>query len=301
MRLDGVRKSYGMFGRRKPVLQGLDLAVPEGGVHGLLGPNGSGKTTSLRIALGLTAADAGAVTVLGRAVPRDLPLVMAQVGALVERPRLVPQWSGRFNLRVLAQVAGVSNGRVEECLEQVGMTERAEVAFKVCSLGMKQRLGIAAALLKSPRLLILDEPGNGLDPAGIHEVRQLMMSIAATGDTTVIVSSHQLSEVEQMCDRLYIVSAGQLVAAGTVAEIAGQRSNPDLLVHVNDAAAACELLRSAGFDADVHAGNVLVRAPQDASAVTFTLTTAGQRVAAVIPQASSLEERFLALTTKAKL
>ena len=191
----GAHKSYRR--RRKPperALDGLDLVVETGGVHGFLGPNGSGKTTTIRMLLGLVSADAGELRLLGQPVPQALPDVIGQVGALVETPLFFHNFSGRLNLRLLADTAGVSPSRVEECLELVGLRDRGDDRFKGYSLGMKQRLGIAAALLKEPRLLILDEPSNGLDPAGIREVRELVKQLGSDGRTTVFLSSHLLAE-----------------------------------------------------------------------------------------------------------
>ncbi|MEO6822432.1 MAG: ATP-binding cassette domain-containing protein, partial [Candidatus Nanopelagicales bacterium] len=170
-----AHKSYRRV--RKPptmAVDGLDLLVEQGGVHGFLGPNGSGKTTTIRMLLGLVRPDSGELRIFDQAVPECLPQVIADVGALVETPLFYARFSGRLNLTLLADVAGVPAARVEECLELVDLRDRAADRFKGYSLGMKQRLGIAAALLKNPRLLILDEPTNGLDPAGIREVRELI-------------------------------------------------------------------------------------------------------------------------------
>ena len=169
----GAHKTYTRF--RKPpekAVDGLDLVVEQGGVHGFLGPNGSGKTTTIRMLLGLVGSDGGDLRLFGRPVPHALPEVVPHIGALVETPLFFPNYTGRLNLRLLADVAGVSTARVEECLEIVDLRDRADDKFKGYSLGMKQRLGIAAALLKAPRLLILDEPSNGLDPQGIVDVRR---------------------------------------------------------------------------------------------------------------------------------
>jgi ABC-2 type transport system ATP-binding protein len=190
----GAHKTYRR--RRKPperALNGLDLQVDTGGVHGFLGPNGSGKTTTIRMLLGLISADTGDMRLLGQPVPSALPEVIGSVGALVETPLFFPNFSGRLNLRLLAETAGVPRPRVEECLELVQLRDRADDRFKSYSLGMKQRLGIAAALLKNPQLLILDEPSNGLDPAGIRQVRELIQRLGRERRTTVFLSSHMLA------------------------------------------------------------------------------------------------------------
>ena len=175
-------------------------------MHGFQGPNGSGKTTTIRVLLGLVSADAGEVRLLDRAVPGELPGVIASVGALVETPLFFPGFSGRVNLQLLAEVGGLPRAPVEECLELVELRDRAGDLFRGYSLGMKQRLGMAAALLKSPRLLVLDEPSNGLDPAGIRDVRELIRRLGADGRTTVLLSSHLLAEIEQVCDSVSILA-----------------------------------------------------------------------------------------------
>jgi len=225
----GVSKTYRRTYRRRGktslrALDGLDLVVDSGGVHGFLGPNGSGKTTTIRALLGLIRVDAGELTLFDRPVPSALPQVIGAVGALVETPLFFPNFSGQLNLRLLAQTAGVPPSRVEEVLEVVELRERADERFKGYSLGMKQRLGIAAALLKAPRLLVLDEPSNGLDPAGIRDVRELIRRLGHDGRTTVFLSSHLLAEVEQICDRVSILAHGRCVASGPVSAVLAGRS-----------------------------------------------------------------------------
>src|SRR3954452_24372265 len=191
VQLVAVSKTYRRRGGApQKAMDQLDLLVETGGVHGFLGPNGSGKTTTIRVLLGLVAADHGEARLFDRPVPQALPEVIADVGALVETPLFFPGFSGRLNLRLLAETGGVPRSRVGEGLELVDLTDRAEDRFKGYSLGMKQRLGIAAALLKAPRLLILDEPSNGLDPAGIRDVRELIRRLGSDGHTTVLLSSH---------------------------------------------------------------------------------------------------------------
>ncbi len=299
--LMGVRKSFRRLGSLESsvVLDGLDFVVPEGGVHGFLGPNGAGKTTSLRIMLGLVRADGGTSKILGRSVPSELGTVLAQVGALVDAPRLFPQWSGRYNLQVLAKYAGLAPYRVEQCLDLVGMSEQAETPFKGCSLGMKQRLGIAAAVLKDPRLLILDEPANGLDPAGIREIRDLVKQLGASGRTTVLVSSHQLQEVELMCDRVSILSRGRLVASGAMSDLERTYGVPDVVIRVDDTLASKLVLNEAGFTCEVQDGCLVVRSPGDPAVLNQLLAAKGHFASALVPQGASLESSFLELTTEA--
>src|SRR3954449_7307557 len=238
--MEAVTKTYrGRRGRPpQKALDDMDLLVESGGVHGFLGPNGSGKTTSIRVLLGLVTADSGTARIFDRPVPEALPEVIGHVGALVETPLFFPNFSGRRNLQLLAEVAGVPRARVDECLEIVDLHERAGDRFKGYSLGMKQRLGIAAALLKSPQLLILDEPSNGLDPAGIRDVRELIRRLGRDGRTTVLLSSHLLAEIQQVADHVSILARGRCVAAGPVNEVLARGSSGAVRIRVPDAATA---------------------------------------------------------------
>ena len=206
----GLRKSYGS----RLALDGLDLSVPEGFVYGFLGPNGAGKTTTMRLLTGLLHPDAGSIELLGRPFTRGDRQRLFEVGALVESPSFYPYLSGRANLRALAAAgAPVAKGRIEELLELVGLRERARDKVSGYSLGMKQRLGIAGALLSDPKLLLLDEPANGLDPAGIVAMRETLRRLAASGKT-VFVSSHLLAEVQVLADVVGIIAKGRLVREG---------------------------------------------------------------------------------------
>jgi ABC-type multidrug transport system ATPase subunit len=197
----------------------VSLTVRRGEVYGFLGPNGAGKTTTLRMLLGLIRPTSGTASVLGR--PPGDPESLARIGALVESPAFYPYLSGRDNLRVIARYAGVPKTRIEAALEQVDLKDRARDKFSTYSLGMKQRLGVAATLLKDPELLILDEPTNGLDPAGMADMRDLIRSLGF-GERTVLLSSHLLGEVEQICDRVGVISGGRLIAESTVEELRGK-------------------------------------------------------------------------------
>ena len=292
-----VTKTYRR--RRKPALRaldGLDLTVEAGGVHGFLGPNGSGKTTTIRALLGLVGVDRGELRLFGQQVPAALPAVIGGVGALVETPLFFPNFSGRLNLRLLAQTAGVPRSRIEEVLEVVDLTDRADERFKGYSLGMKQRLGIAAALLKEPRLLILDEPSNGLDPAGIRDVRELLRRLGHDGRTTVFLSSHLLAEVEQVCDHVSIMARGRCVASGPVASVLAGRSSGDVRLRVQDDAAARALLERAGYQVSAKDGLLHVSAVADPPAITRLLGEHGHWLAELTPVAVDLEDVFLELT-----
>jgi ABC-2 type transport system ATP-binding protein len=300
--MEAVTKTYrGRRGRPpQKALDSLDLLVENGGVHGFLGPNGSGKTTSIRVLLGLVSADAGTARIFDRPVPEALPEVIGHVGALVETPLFFPNFSGRRNLQLLAEVAGVSRARVDECLDVVDLRDRAVDRFKGYSLGMKQRLGIAAALLKQPRLLILDEPSNGLDPAGIRDVRELIRRLGHDGHTTVLLSSHLLAEVQQVCDSVTILARGRRVATGPVADVLASRSTGDVRVRVPDAAVAASMLADAGFvvsPPELPDGRtLLVQGVAAAGEVTRILAQQGVFLEELTPMTADLESAFLAIT-----
>ena len=242
----GLRKSYRTRRGRLMAVAGLDLMVPAGGVHGFLGPNGSGKTTTIRMLLGLIRADAGEIEVFGEDVPTRLPDVIDRIGAIVEQPKFFPSFSGHKNLQLLASGIGAPAARVGQVLEEVGLGDRARSKYRTYSLGMKQRLAIAATLLKDPELLIFDEPTNGLDPAGIHEIRATMRGLADSGKT-VLVSSHILSEVQQVADTVSIIGRGRLLAQGAVDDILDAGSQESARVGIADPARAATVLAEAGF------------------------------------------------------
>jgi len=290
-----VHKTFRRRGHSRPALSGMTLQVPAQGVHGFLGPNGSGKTTTLRVLLGLVRADSGSMTVLGKRVPEQLPSVIAQVGALIETPLFFPTYSGRRNLSLLAGVASLPASRVEEVLEQVGLRERAGDRVKTYSLGMRQRLGIGAALLKKPRLLILDEPSNGLDPAGIREVRQLLRRLGDSG-VSVLLSSHLLSEVQQVCDSVSIVSGGRQITAGPVASVLAGASSGDVRVVLADLDAGARVLAAAGIGLERRPDALLARAVGDPARISELLAREGLYLRELTPVAADLESVFLQLT-----
>ena len=293
----GLRKEYPRLrGGRTVALDGLDLSVPEGGVFGFLGPNGAGKTTTIRCLLGLVRASGGRGRLLGADVPGGLPAVVGRVGSIVETPAAYPRFSGRTNLALLAKVAGVGRSRVREVLEQVGLAERADDLVRTYSFGMKQRLGIGAALLKDPELLILDEPANGLDPAGIVEVRELIRRLGAEG-RTVFISSHILTEVQQVADRVAVLSRGRAVASGPVAEVLSGGRAAELTVRVADVAAGLRALEQAAIPTREHDGRLFVQLPAErASDVTRALAERGLYLSELRVEEVDLETVFLELT-----
>jgi ABC-2 type transport system ATP-binding protein len=283
-------------GGRTVAIDGLDLVVPEGGVFGFLGPNGAGKTTTIRCLLGLVRPGAGRSSLFGRDTQRELATVIGRVGSIVEAPSFFLRFTARRNLELLAGVSGIPRASVDRVLERVGLQDRAADEVKTYSLGMKQRLGIAGALLKDPELLILDEPANGLDPAGIKEVRELLRLLGAEG-RTVFVSSHQLAEVQQMCDRVAILSHGRCVAAGSVAEVLARGRHDRLIVKLADLSAGLKALGDAGIQATVDTDHLRVDLPiGEAARVTESLARRGLFLTELRPEQVSLETVFLELT-----
>ncbi|MEA2459998.1 MAG: type transport system ATP-binding protein [Actinomycetota bacterium] len=261
--ITGLRKEYRRLrGDRTVALDGLDLSVGTGGVFGFLGPNGSGKTTTIRCLLGLATPTAGVCRVLGQDSASGLASVIDRIGALVEAPALFPTFSGRRNLELLAGIHRLPKTRVDEVIETVGLETRQKDLVKGYSLGMRQRLGIAAALLKDPQLLILDEPANGLDPAGIKQVRGLLKRLGEEG-RTVFVSSHLLTEVQQTCDHVAILARGRCVATGPVNEVLSKGRSNVMSVRLKDLEAGRLVLNAAGIASTIVDG--VIRAEVDAS------------------------------------
>lgn len=299
LEIEGLRKTYRSRRRgTRQALDGFDMVVEAGQVHGFLGPNGSGKTTTLRTLLGLIRPNGGRMAILGREVPAALPEVAGQVGAIVESPQFFPHFTARDTLSLLAGAGQVPERRVVEVLELVGLRERAGERVKTYSLGMKQRLAVASALLKDPKLLILDEPANGLDPGGIREMRALMRNLAESG-MTVVLSSHILGEVQLICDSVTIISLGRRVAAGPVTEVLAQHSAAGLLVRLEaatDLPAAAEALRAVGAEVTVHDDHLAIRGIDKPAQVTRTLAGRDLYVSELTPVTADLESVFLELT-----
>jgi ABC-type multidrug transport system ATPase subunit len=271
----------------------LSLRVRRGEVYGFLGPNGAGKTTTLRMLLGLVRPTSGSALVLG--APPGSPHSLARVGALIESPAFYPFLSGRDNLRMLARYSGAPAARIEAVLKGVDLAARARDRFGTYSLGMKQRLGIAGALLKDPELLILDEPTNGMDPAGMAEMRGFIRNLGQ-GRRTVLLSSHLMSEVEQVSDRVGVISHGELVREGTVHDLRGRES---LWVRAQPLDEAERVLGSVrGVDAvtRMDGGLRIAVDPAAAPTVNRVLVEAGIGVAELRPERDSLEKVFLELT-----
>ena len=282
------------YGETIVAVDALDLRVRRGEVYGFLGPNGAGKTTTLRMLLGLVRPTAGDAAVLG-AAPGS-PAALARIGAMIEAPGLYPYLSGRDNLRVLAGHAGAPPERVDAALAETGLIERAGDRASTYSTGMKQRLGVAAALLKDPELLILDEPTNGLDPAGMAEMRTFIRSLAQ-GGRTVVLSSHLMGEVEQVCDRVGVIRKGTLVAEGTVEQLRGRATLRVRAKPLGEAALLAARLPEVGRVATDDGALELSADVAAAAAINRALVTAGIEVSEISERRASLEDVFLELTT----
>ena len=285
----GLTKRYG---RAIVAVDDLTLQVRRGEVYGFLGPNGAGKTTTLRMLVGLVRPTAGTARVLGR--PASSAAALERVGAMIENPAFYPFLSGRGNLEVMARHGGVPVARVEEVLAQVGLSGRADDRFSHYSMGMKQRLGLAAALLKDPDVLILDEPTSGLDPEGIAEMRELMRELGR-GHRTVLLSSHIMGEVEQICDRIGIIRRGRLVAQGTLDELRGR---PELRVRGTPIERARTLVEALPYVEGLEARDgtlVLATDPGRAGEINRQLVMGGVEVLELTPVHASLEEVYFDL------
>ncbi len=295
--IEGLRKEYRRLrGASLRALDGVDLTIASSGVHGFLGPNGSGKTTTIRCLLGLARPTGGRCRILGVDSWTEAWKVAGRFGALVELPGLTPDLSARRQLALLGRLAGIGPRRVEAVLERVGLADRANDKVRGYSQGMRQRLGIGVALLRDPELLVLDEPANGLDPAGIKAVRELTRSLGAEG-RTVFVSSHILGEVQQTCDSVAILSRGRCVASGPVEEVLAAGQAAGMLVRLDDLDAGAAALTAAGLEVLRHDTYLRVAlAPGEAATITRTLAGAGLYLTDLRPEPVDLEAVFLRLT-----
>lgn len=298
VRLEGISKRYG----RVTALDDLSLEVPEGTVCGLLGPNGSGKTTAIRVLLGLTRANAGQSVLLGSS-PRDpgFPAAVHETGALIEGPALYGRATARQNMKIQASARGIRDAdpQIDELLALVKLSERADTRVRGFSLGMKQRLGLAIALIGDPRLVILDEPTNGLDPSGIIEIRELIKDLPQRG-ITALVSSHLLAEVQLMCDRVTIINKGKLIADGTMEEILAG-SGPGgwkVYVRISEEDRARSALVEAGMEVtgDGQGGLTARGQIDDDSEITRVLAAQGIYLRGLVRERVDLERVFMSLT-----
>jgi ABC-2 type transport system ATP-binding protein len=293
IKTSGLTKRFGV-GHGITAVKDLDLEIQQGEVFGFLGPNGSGKSTTIGMVLGLIIPTSGSIELFGQDTRQNLPSLLTRVGAVVENSPFYPNLSARDNLVVFARtIGGTKPEHIDELLELVGLTSRAKSKTATFSLGMKQRLGIAIALLNDPELLILDEPTNGLDPSGIIEIRELIQDLGERGKT-IFLSSHLLHEVEQVCDHLAIIRKGKVIAQGSTGELL--KRGKTLQLRVSDPQAAVTLLRLLDWVASAKIEDdyvVVETGPERAAEVNEMLTHNGIRVSEMKPRESSLEEFFL--------
>ena len=294
LKTTGLTKRFGVAGRGIAAVKDLDLEIHQGEVFGFLGPNGSGKTTTIGMILGLIIPTSGSVELFGQDTRLNLPALLTRVGAVVENSPLYPNLSAHDNLIVFARtIGGITPERIDELLELVGMSARAKSKTSTFSLGMKQRLGIAIALLNDPELLILDEPTNGLDPSGIIAIRELIQELGEQGKT-IFLSSHMLHEVEQVCDHLAIIRKGKMVAKGSARELL--KRGKILQLRVSEPQTVVALLKGLDWVTSVSISDDYVIAetpPERAADVNDLLVRNAIRVSEMKPSESSLEEFFL--------
>jgi len=295
IRVTGLHKQFGRGKRQIKAVDNLDLEVKAGQVYGFLGPNGAGKTTTIRMLLDLIRPTSGNVMLFGESVQRN-PASLKRVGALVEGASFYPYLTGRKNLEVLARSSGYYDPKhIQSVIEQVGMADRADRPTKGYSMGMKQRMGLAATLLGNPDLIILDEPTNGLDPAGIQEIRLFIRELADKQGKTIFLSSHMLNEIEQVCDRVAIINKGKLVREGVVGDLLSEQSRLTIEASPMDKAKALlspywALHSNGGVHVTIEAGR------NDVPTVIRKLVENDIQIYEVTVQRQSLEEYFLAVT-----
>jgi ABC-2 type transport system ATP-binding protein len=296
----GLTKRFGA----NVAVNGVDLLIPRGCAFGYLGPNGAGKTTLIRVLLGLTHADAGTMSLLGHEVPRHRDVALARVGAIVDEPRFHGHLTGRQNLQILAAAREpAARARIEPSLERVGILHRADDRVSKYSMGMRQRLGVAACLLGDPELLILDEPMNGLDPAGMHEMRDMILALVAEG-RTVVLSSHLLDEVERTCDAVAIVDRGNIIRQGPIAELlSGASVRVEVECSEPDRARALIEVTNLAGTIDLEAGGLAITlpagTPRDVVAeLARVLVTDGIALYRLQQTQASLESWFLQVTSR---
>jgi ABC-2 type transport system ATP-binding protein len=287
IRVSDLHKTY----RSTEALRGLEFEIPKGRITGFLGPNGAGKTTTFRSLLGLTRPDRGEIEILGLDIPGHLPETTKRVGCIIEEPGIIKAHSGTVNLRIAADTLGFGHERIPEMLEFVGLTDDSGRKASEYSKGMRQRLALAAAMLGDPELLLLDEPLDGLDPAGQHAFRARLRSLADEGKT-VVVSSHDLADIEALADYVIVIDKGRLVSQGSLGDLLGGAS---IRVVVADAARAAEALRGAGVECDEDGDGLLVQS-DDGSKIIRILAGAGIYPSEVRPSKSTLESVFLGIT-----
>jgi len=295
LRIENLHKSY----KEKKIIDGVELSVKRGDIYGFLGPNGSGKTTTIRMILGLISLDQGSITLNGHDIQKDFKKAIRKVGAVVETPKFFQSYSGYKNLKLMAQLySDLPSGRVEEVLEMVGLKNRGRDKVSNYSLGMKQRLGIAMALLNQPEVVILDEPTNGLDPQGMKEIREMIVQLSLEQDITFFISSHLLHEVEQMCSKVGILKEGRKLAEGSVEELL-KKDYEAVEVYTSSREKAVKVLITTGYAREFSSTERGIRMKVDkghSEDLIKRLVHSGVPVQYVVPENQSLENYFIKLT-----
>jgi lantibiotic transport system ATP-binding protein len=288
------------FGHEQAVM-GLDMKIPKGEIYGFLGPNGAGKTTTIRMLLGLMKPTQGSIQIFNKDLNKEKQEILQKVGSLVENPSYYPHLTANENLEAIRKIVGAHKSRINEVLEIVRLTEAANKKVKGFSLGMKQRLGIAAALLNKPELLILDEPTNGLDPSGIIEIRNLIKRLPAENGMTVLISSHLLSEIDQMATTVGIVTNGKMIFQDSI-EVMRQQSQQKILLRVSKGEHAWRTLLAKGIKADFKDEKILLyeRSEENIAKIVRILVQEGFSIYRVEEEKRSLEDIFLQMTSEAK-
>ncbi len=292
----GLTKQY----KQKAVVEDLDLRVPEGSIYGFLGPNGAGKSTTMKMLLGLVKPTKGSIHVLGKPVQEKNRLaILRNTGSLIESPAYYGHLTGRENLRIICTLKAIPEEDIDRVLQVVRMTNQQDKKVSQYSLGMKQRLGLACALLGNPRLLLLDEPTNGLDPAGIQEMRELICSLPRQYQMTVLVSSHLLSEMDQMATHVGIINNGQLIFQDSLTSL-HEHSRSHMFLHTTDDPNAYECLKQAGFPIVWKNQKLYLTTAEDGTVIKSSLLLAGQGIGLLRLEEKqmSLEDIFLSLTGK---
>lgn len=283
-------------------VEALNLRVPNGSICGFLGPNGAGKTTTIRLLLGLFKPSSGTILIDGQPISRARPELRSHIGALIEIPSLYPNLTGRENLEVVRRLLGIATSHIADVLHLVRLGGDSNRLVRTYSLGMRQRLGLAIALLGNPKLLVLDEPANGLDPAGVHELRDLLRALARQRGATIFLSSHLLAEVEQIADHVAILDKGHLLFQGTLSAFQAQRSSA-LILRVDRPESAALILRQQGWDVDERpdgALSIAVTNVSDAAAVNALLGKHDVAVYHLAQEQASLETLFLSATSRSE-
>ncbi|WP_173917855.1 ABC transporter ATP-binding protein [Halobacillus sp. Marseille-Q1614] len=293
MQLKGLKKTI----KGKPIIKGLDFEIFEGEVFGFLGPNGAGKTTTIRMMAGLISMTDGDVIIKGHSVKKDFKKAIRHVGGIVENPEMYPFMSGYKNLvHYSRMIPGISKGRVEEVIRLVGLENRMKEKVSKYSLGMRQRLGIAQALLHNPSVLILDEPTNGLDPSGIREIRSYIRRLAEESGVSVIVSSHILSEMEMMCDRIGIIKNGELISIQPVHEVLGESDQKEVIIEASPVEEAEEIFRKKGGKVQRQKNELIFTAQREEIPLYVQeMVNHNIKIYSVTVRRSTLEDKFLDL------